>query len=56
MIFQFKDRFPQLNPFWDKYLKYQTRMELPAKKVLLEEGKISQNYFFIEKGCVRLFF
>jgi CRP-like cAMP-binding protein len=56
MIFQFKDRFPQLNRFWDKYLKYQNRMEVPAKKVLLAEGKISQSYFFIEKGCVRLFF
>lgn len=56
MIFQFKDRFPQLNRFWDKYLKYQKRIEIPARTVLLEEGKISQNYLFIDKGCVRLFF
>jgi CRP-like cAMP-binding protein len=31
-------------------------MEVPAKTVLLQEGKISQHYIFIEKGCVRTFF
>ncbi|MET3877920.1 MULTISPECIES: Crp/Fnr family transcriptional regulator [Chitinophaga] len=56
MIFHFKSKFPQLSVFWDKYLEFQTRLELPAKSVLLEEGKVSQNYIFIEKGCVRLFF
>ncbi|WP_439698830.1 Crp/Fnr family transcriptional regulator [Mucilaginibacter sp. AW1-7] len=56
MIFHFKNKFPQLNPFWDKYLEYQKRLELPAKTILLEEGKVSQNYIFIEKGCVRAFF
>ncbi|UPK71702.1 Crp/Fnr family transcriptional regulator [Chitinophaga filiformis] len=56
MIFHFRDKFPQLNVFWDKYLPFQTRLEVPAKTILLEEGKISQNYIFIEKGCVRTFF
>ena len=56
MLFHFKDKFPQLDPFWDKYLEYQTRLEIPAKTVLLEEGKVSQNYIFIEKGCVRAYF
>ena len=56
MIFHFKSKFPQLSSFWDKYLEFQTRLELPAKSILLEEGKVSQNYIFIEKGCVRLFF
>jgi len=31
-------------------------METPAKTVLLNEGQVSQNYIFIEKGCVRMFF
>jgi len=31
-------------------------LEVPAKSVLLEEGTVSQNYIFIEKGCVRAFF
>jgi len=56
MLFHFKDRFPQLNAYWDKYFEFQQRLELPAKSVLLEEGKVSQNYIFIEKGCVRTFF
>ncbi|WP_158989862.1 Crp/Fnr family transcriptional regulator [Mucilaginibacter sp. L196] len=56
MLFHFRDKFPLLNPYWDKYLEYQQRLELPAKTVLLEEGKVSGQYIFIEKGCVRLFF
>lgn len=56
MLFHFRNQFPQLNPFWDKYLEYQQRLEVPAKTVLLEEGKVSKNYIFIEKGCVRSFF
>lgn len=56
MLFHFKDKFPQLAPYWDKYLEFQKRMEVPAKTVLLEEGKVSGNYIFIEKGCVRLAF
>ncbi len=54
MLFHFKDKFPQLTPYWDKYLQFQKRVEVPAKTVLLEEGKISGNYMFVEKGCVRL--
>lgn len=56
MFFHFKDKFPQLNAYWDKYLPFQKRLEVPAKTILLEEGKISQNYIFVEKGCVRTFF
>jgi len=56
MLFHFRNRFPQLNAYWDKYLPFQKRMEVKAKTVLLEEGKKSQHYIFIEKGCVRAFF
>ncbi|ASU34691.1 Crp/Fnr family transcriptional regulator [Mucilaginibacter xinganensis] len=56
MLFHFRNKFPQLNPFWDKYQEFQQRMEIPAKTILLEEGKISHHYIFIEKGCVRAFF
>lgn len=56
MLFHFRDKFPQLNSYWDKYLEYQKRVEVPTKTILLEEGKISQQYIFIEKGCVRVFF
>ena len=56
MLFHFKNRFPLLNAFWDKYLPFQKRLRVPAKSVLLEEGNVSHNYIFIEKGCVRAFF
>lgn len=56
MFFQFRSQFPQLNAFWDRYLPFQKRMEIAAKTILLEEGKKSQHYIFIEKGCVRAFF
>jgi CRP-like cAMP-binding protein len=56
MLFHFKDKFSQLTPYWDKYLQFQKRVKVPAKTVLLEEGKTSGNYIFIEKGCVRLAF
>ena len=56
MLFHFRNQFPQLNPFWDRYLEYQKRLEIPAKTILLEEGQVSGQYIFIEKGCIRLFF
>jgi hypothetical protein len=56
LIFAFKDRFPSLQPFWDKYSVLQERVALPAKTILLPEGKIAQNYYFVEKGCLRVCF
>jgi CRP-like cAMP-binding protein len=55
MFFHFRHKFPQLNAYWDKYLPFHKRQEVPAKTLLLEEGKRSQQYIFIEKGCVRAF-
>jgi len=56
MLFHFKEKFPQLNPYWDKYLPFQKRLDAASKTILLEEGKTSLHYIFIEKGCVRAFF
>ena len=56
MLFHFRNKFPQLNPYWEKYLPFQRRMEVPPRTVLLEEGRRSQHYIYIEKGCVRTFF
>jgi CRP-like cAMP-binding protein len=56
MLFHFRNIFPQLNPYWDKYLPFQKRLEISSKTILLDEGSVSENYFFIEKGCVRLYF
>lgn len=38
---------------WDKLSHLFTRQEVPAKTILLQEGKISRTMFFIEKGCLR---
>lgn len=38
---------------WDKLSHLFTRQEVPAKTILLQEGKISRTMFFIEKGCFR---
>lgn len=56
LLFTFKDRFPELNPYWEKYIALQKRVEYPARTILLREGKTAQNYYFIEKGCLRLWF
>lgn len=56
MLFHFKNKFSRLNPLWDKYFEFQKRLEVPAKTILLEEGKVSKQYIFIEKGCIRAFF
>lgn len=56
MLFAFKDRFPNLNPYWEKYTALQKRVAYPAKTILLREGKAAQNYYFIEQGCLRLCF
>jgi CRP-like cAMP-binding protein len=41
---------------WNKYRDCFNRMEVPAKTILLEEGKISRKMFIIEKGCIRVWF
>ena len=56
MLFHFKDQFPLLSAYWDKYLEFQKRVEVPAKTVLLEEGHLAANYIFVEKGCIRAHF
>lgn len=56
MFLHFRNKFPQLNAFWDRYLQFQKRMEVPVKTILLEEGKKSQHYIYIETGCVRTYF
>jgi len=56
MVFHFREQFPQLNAYWEKYLPYMQRQEVPAKTVLLKEGQVSQHYILVDKGCVRAYF
>ena len=34
----------------------QERRVYPAKTILLKQGRIAQNYYFVEKGCLRVWF
>lgn len=56
MIFHFRNKFPQLDGWWEKYKPLAKRVEAAAKTVLLEEGATSRHYIFIESGCVRAYF
>jgi CRP-like cAMP-binding protein len=48
-----KHKFPQLTDHWEKYAGLYQRQEVPARTILLREGKVSKKSFFIEKGCLR---
>lgn len=41
---------------WGRFGHLFRREEIPAKTVLLDEGKVAQKVYFIEKGCLRLSF
>ena len=56
MLFTFKNRFPTLDPYWEKYTALQQRAVYPARTTLLHEGKTARNYYFIEQGCLRVWF
>ena len=41
---------------WDKYKHLWKRLSVPAKTILLKEGELSKRAYWIEKGCLRLWF
>jgi CRP-like cAMP-binding protein len=45
-----------LNAEWEKFKHFFKRKEIPARTILLKEGKVSERMFYIEKGCIRLWF
>jgi CRP-like cAMP-binding protein len=47
---------PTININWDDYGHLFKEMEIPAKTILLNEGEVSRNGYFIKKGCMRLWF
>ncbi len=42
--------------FFDQIKSIASKQEIAAKTVLLQEGEISKRIYFIEKGCLRLWF
>lgn len=41
---------------WEKYGHLFKEMIIPAKTILLHEGDVSKNAYFIKEGCLRLWF
>lgn len=38
---------------WKPFQSFFKTVEVPAKTVVLQEGKVSKTMFFVEKGCLR---
>lgn len=56
MFEHIQDRFLFPKEKWRKFLRCFQRMEVPAKTLLLQEGKISEHAYYIEKGVVRAWY
>jgi len=56
MFEQLIERMPHLKGKLEQYIKLYRRMEVPAKTILLREGEVSKRSFYIEKGCIRVWF
>ena len=41
---------------WNKFQHFFVEKEIPSKYILLGEGEIATNIFFIKKGCLRMWF
>lgn len=56
MFEQLRHKFQLDDDTWNHYMSCLTRMQVPAKTVLLNESEISKKLFIIENGCVRVWF
>jgi len=56
MLEQLRKKFGIKEEHWAAYADYFKRIELPAKTVLLKEGEIAKKAYFVEQGCLRVWF
>ncbi len=56
MLEQLICRLKQDKTHWDQLSYLFEEREIPAKTILLNEGEIAHQLFFIKKGCLRLWF
>lgn len=56
MLNQLLSRLKQDKTHWDQLSYLFEEREIPAKTILLNEGEIAHQLFFIKKGCLRLWF
>lgn len=53
MFDYFNESSPQLRAKLESYRDLITQIKVPAKTILLREGQISKNAYFVQKGCLR---
>ncbi|RAJ32179.1 Crp/Fnr family transcriptional regulator [Pedobacter cryoconitis] len=56
MLEQLRKKFPMSDSQFAEFSGYLRKIEVPAKTILLKEGEVAKKIFFIEKGCVRVWF
>ncbi|MGI4803222.1 MAG: Crp/Fnr family transcriptional regulator [Janthinobacterium lividum] len=56
MFSNLKNKFAIDDERWNKYISYFKQIKVPVKTVLLAEGKIANKAYWIEKGCIRVWF
>jgi CRP-like cAMP-binding protein len=56
MLQSLKNKFPIKEKNWPQYEACFKRLEIPAKTTVLAEGQVSKKAYFIEKGCMRVWF
>ncbi|RFS22785.1 Crp/Fnr family transcriptional regulator [Chitinophaga silvatica] len=56
MFDQLITRLPHLKEILAKYADIAEPITVPARTILLREGEVSKRSFFIEKGCLRVWF
>ena len=56
MIDKLKTKLLLADEQWQDYKTYFKRMEVPAKTVILHEQEIPSRIFFVESGCLRIWF
>lgn len=56
MLEELKYKFSFNEAQWNSYASYFKQKKVPAKTTLLQEGEVSRKVFFIERGCIRVWF
>ena len=56
MLEWLRHQFLLNDALWSRYAACFQRLQVPARTLLLREGEVAKQAFFIEKGCLRVWF
>ena len=56
MIYKLIDQIKSDKTNWERFQHMFVEREIPSKTVLLHEGEIANQFYFIKKGCLRMWF